>query len=242
MGTAPVVSVQKGLLMRSTCLILAILATAACGGEEPSPHAELLEPSPVVRLDSVSPAYASVEGGEVASVFGWFCAAPVLTVDGVDTSVFVKSREELQFIVPPARLFDAKSRVEVAVTCDEMTSTAGFLTYDPALVVEPQVVAYGPIGDNARPDAGIWVQFNRAMDPDSLAGRIGVEKVSGRVVWDARKFVAAFVPDEPLEPGVRVVAFVRGGEDGVRSSFGGALSQTVSWRYTTCKSCSGSFP
>lgn len=231
--------------MRSTVRVLLALVTAsACGGEYPLPddHGRF-EPSTVFRVDSVSPSRTSVEGGQVASIFGArFCQAPELAIDGVATDVYVQSSEELRFIVPPARQLDVPSEVEVAVTCDETTSAAGVLTYDPALVVEPEVVAYGPVGDNARADAGIWVQFNRAMDPDSLSGRIGIEGASGKVVWDPRKFVAAFVPDVPLEPGVRVVAFVRGGQNGVRSSFGDAIQQTISWRYTTCKSCSFTAP
>lgn len=230
--------------MRPAHLALLALATAVACGEGPDTF-DFKPPAPSsnVRIDAVSPSRASVEGGDAASIFGArFCTSPLLSVDGVDTDVSVESSEELRFVVPPARNFDVPSQVEVAVLCGGTVSATGVLDYDPTLVVKPEIVAYGPVGDNARPDAGIWVQFNRQMDPQSLHARVGIEGIPGKTIWDRRNFVAAFVPDEPLKPGVRVVTFVRGGENGVRSSFGGTLPHTFSWRYTTCKSCGSPLP
>lgn len=229
--------------MRTT-ILLGLLLAAACGGESITPEPNPLPVASGPRVDAVAPSHVSVEGGELATVFGArFCASPMLVVDGYELPIKSANSRELTFVVPPARSFEEIASVEVSVTCgEESDRSPDALTYDPALVVRPQVVAYGPVGDDARPDAGTWVQFNRAMDPESLAGRMGIEGVDGRVLWDARTFVAAFVPNEPLARGERFVAFLRGEEDGVRSSFGDALPEGVIWRFRSCQSCTVTRP
>lgn len=231
-------------MLRVALSFVLVGVLTACGGET----SEERDPPPVVntgvRVDAVVPARVSVEGGEVARVFGArFCQAPELFVDGEPVAVGRVGSAELTFVMPPASSLDTVTGVAVSVTCgaDEDTLPDAF-AYDPALVVLPEIVSYGPVGDDARRDTSIWVQFNRPMDPASLQGRIGVEGQAGRVVWDDRTFVAAFVPDEPLARGQRVTAFLRGAEEGVRSSFGDVLEKGIIWRFQVCQTCSVALP
>lgn len=225
-------------------LLFAALVSA-CAGEaalDQTPAPQVIATG--LRVDAVVPSRVSVEGGEVAQLFGArFCPAPRLFLDGEQISVGRVASTELTFVVPAARSLDAVTSVAVTVACeDEEATVADALTYDPALVVQPQIVSYGPVGDDARRDTSVWVQFNRAMDPASLQGSIGLEGRAGRVVWDDRTFVAAFVPDEPLERGQRVIAYLRGEEEGVRSSFGDALTRGIIWRFRVCETCTVALP
>lgn len=226
-------------------LALAVFTLAACGTAPlDAPPSTIPGASDVrLRIDGISPSRASVEGGEPGVVWGaGFCADAQLEVDGMPVDVITESQSRLAFTLPAARTRDEVSRVAIGVRCGETAASEHALTYDPALVVRPGIVAYGPAGDRVRPDSGVWIQFNRAMDEASFTDNFGIEGVEGSVRWDPRTLVAAFVPDAELKDGKRAVAFIRGGSKGVRSSYGDPLERTFQWRFTTCKACNPAAP
>lgn len=140
--------------------------------------------------------------------------------------------EEKYTFVVPAWSEGVRAEVPLTITCSEHPepfthvyddpTVTGVLVYDPTLEPNPAVVSRGPTGDRITVLARLSVVFSRDLDPATVTEQtIGIEGVAGSVQYKATSRTAFFVPAEQLAYGTAYTAFVKGGDDGVRSLRGG---------------------
>lgn len=232
-----------------SAVVVALLA-AACGdggslpvSDEPAPQTPAVATAP--RVDGVVPNRVAPDAEELVTIHGArFCERALVRLANEPVPLETKSEREITFRTKALGAVHELTRQDVAVVCESGTATLpGGLTRDPALIVEPELLQYGPQGSAVEPTAGLSVTFNRPMDPSTVdAARLGIEGVAGRVSWNGATRTAAFAPEAPLVGGRSYVGYVVGGPHGVRSSVGDPLSGDVRWLFRVCLGCGGSTP
>jgi hypothetical protein len=232
------------------------LAGAACSKPvTPAKSADVT--ALVLRIVSVTPDAVAPDASELVTVAtrnGCALTDATVSLDGAPVADLRSPAPGTYQFAVPARDVAAKTTVPLELRCAKplegssyaVATASATLAYDPALEAAPFVQSHSPVGDAVARTAKVVVLFSRAMDPASISeATVGVDGVAGTTTYDETARTATFVPIVPLAPGAAYTAFVKAGDDGVRSKHGKALEWRLDsvggrdvWSFTTlCEGC-----
>jgi hypothetical protein len=209
-------------------LVLAVFAAWNSG----CPAAVVAAPEEVdLAFVKLFPEAVFNEGGELVEMTlknGCLPEKMTVTVGALPVSPIARVAEGRYTFVAPAWSEGTKAELPLTIACAEhpdrfkrayrVASVTATLVYDPRLEPAPTIVSRGPTGDRTTVLARLTIVFSRDVDPVTVNEQtIGIEGVEGVVHYQSTSRTATFVPQTQLAYSTEYTAFVRGGDEGVRS-------------------------